>query len=141
MPSLQNVPIFRRTLDSIIRFTSTIGENIEFTGSFSGKGNIVVRGQVKGESDVNTAVVIAETGCWNGRLTADNVIVAGDVNGDILAREKIEVLATANITGNLSSPVIAIETGAIHEGHMDMNAKTAVNLFEEKRNNPTNVSD
>ena len=37
--------------------------------------------------------------------------------------------------------VIAIETGAIHDGHIDMNATTKVKRFEEKRNNPTKISD
>lgn len=141
MPSLQNKPVFRRTLDSIIRFTSSIGENIEFTGSFNGDGNIVVRGHVKGESDVSSAVEIAETGTWDGKLTANIVIVAGLVKGDIVAREKIEVLASAKIIGNISSPVIAIETGAIHEGHIDMKATTKVKRYQEKRNNPTKIPD
>lgn len=141
MPSVQDKPVFRRTLDNIIRFTSSIGENIEFSGSFSGEGNLVVRGHVKGDSDVNSTVVIAETGSWDGKLTADTVIVAGIVNGDIVAREKIEVLENAKIIGNLSSPVIAIETGAIHEGHIDMSTTTKVKRFQEKRNNPTRISD
>lgn len=141
MPSVQDKPVFRRTLDNIIRFTSSIGENIEFSGSFSGEGNLVVRGHVKGDSDVNSTVVIAETGSWDGKLTADTVIVAGIINGDIVAREKIEVLENAKIIGNLSSPVIAIETGAIHEGHIDMSSTTKVKRFQEKRNNPTRISD
>ncbi len=140
MPSLQNKPVSRRTLDNIIRFSTSIGENTEFTGNFSGGENIIVRGHVKGESDACGVVVIAKTGCWNGKLVADNVIVAGTVNGDIVAHEKIEVLSTSKIIGNLSCPIIAIETGAIHEGHMDMNT-TKVKHFEEKRNNPTRISD
>lgn len=140
MSSIQNKPVLRRTLDNIIRFTSSIGENIEFTGTFSGGGNIVVRGHVKGESDVNSTVVIAETGSWEGKLTADIVIVAGIVNGDIVAREKIEVQENAKIMGNLSCPVIAIETGAIHEGYIDMNT-TKVSRFEEKRSEPTRISE
>lgn len=141
MPPLQNKPVFRRTLDNIIRFATSIGENTEFTGSFSGGGNIVVRGHVKGESDACGVVVIAETGCWEGKLVADSVIVAGTVNGDIVAREKIELLSGSKIMGNLSCPVIAIETGAVHEGRMDMNTTTRVKHFQEKRNNPTKISD
>lgn len=141
MPLLKNKSVSRRTLDNIIRFSSSLGENIQFTGSFSGGEDIVVRGHVKGESDVNGAVVIAETGCWDGKLVADTVIVAGTVNGDIVAREKIEILSGSKIMGNLSCPVIAIETGAVHEGHMDMSSTTTVKRFQEKRNNPTRISD
>ena len=141
MPPLKNKPVSRRTLDKITRFSSCIGENTEFTGKFSGGENIVVRGHVKGESDACRVVVITETGCWDGKLVADIVIVEGTVNGDIVAGEKIELLSGSKITGNLSCPVIAIETGAVHDGHIDMNTTTRVERFEEKRNNPTKISD
>jgi cytoskeletal protein CcmA (bactofilin family) len=141
MPLFQNKQDSRRTLDNIIRFSTTIGENTKFTGSFSGGENIVVRGHVKGESDACRVVLITETGCWDGKLVADIVIVEGTVNGDIVAGEKIELLSGSKIIGNLSCPVIAIETGAVHEGHMDMKAVIRVDHFQEKRKNPTKISD
>jgi len=127
---------FRRTLDNIIRFTSSVGEGTSFNGSFSGGENIVVRGQVKGKSDVDGVVVVAETGKWVGELVADVVIVEGCVEGDIIAREKIEVQATAKINGNLFSPVIAIESGAVHVGHIDMKKGQQIKHYDEKREHP-----
>ena len=100
MPLSQNKPVSRRSLDNIIRFSTSIGENTEFIGNFSGGENIVVRGHVKGESDACDVVMIAETGCWDGKLVADTV----------------------------------------HEGHIDMNTATTVKRFQEKRDNPTNIS-
>lgn len=137
MPPSHNKPVSRRTLDNI-RFSSTIGENTKFTGKFSGGDNILVRGHVTGDSDTCKIVVIAATGSWDGKLEADVVIVQGTVNGDIVAHEKIEILSGARITGKLSSPVIAMETGAIHDGHVDMNT-TSIKHFEERRNNPADI--
>jgi cytoskeletal protein CcmA (bactofilin family) len=131
MQSAKKQPVLGRTLDSIIRFTSSIGEGTTFTGSFSGGENIVVRGKVHGESDVQGAVVVANSGHWIGHLKADIVVVAGKVEGDITAREKIEVLNGAHIKGNLVSPVIAMETGSIHDGHVSMHSE--LNTFAEKR--------
>lgn len=139
MQATQKKPALRRTLDSIIRFTSSIGENTVFTGSFNGGENIVVRGHVRGESDVKGAVVVTETGKWQGKLVADVVIISGIVEGDIVAREKIEVLAGARIYGNLTGPVIAIEIGAVHDGHMDMSSATRIERFYEKREDPARV--
>lgn len=124
---------FRRTLDSVIRFTSSVGEGTIFTGSFSGGENIVVRGEVHGKSEVEGVVVVTETGKWIGELTADIVIVAGYVEGDICARDKIEVQASANISGNLFSQVIAIESGAVHIGRIDMKNLKEIKHFKEKR--------
>lgn len=121
----------RRTLDSIIRYTSSIGENTAFNGTFTGGENIVVRGKVTGKSDVQGAVVITETGRWIGELSADVVVVHGFVQGDITAREKIEMSSGARVEGNLRCPVIAMETGAVHEGHISMHSN--VSSFVEKR--------
>jgi cytoskeletal protein CcmA (bactofilin family) len=136
-----NKPVSRRTLDKISRFSSCIGENTTFTGKFSGGENMLVLGHVTGEGESCNVVVIGKQGRWDGTLDADVVIVEGTVNGDIVAREKIELLSGSKIKGNLSCPVIAMETGAIHDGHIDMNTTTKVERFEERRNNPTNISD
>ena len=136
-----NKPVSRRTLDKISRFSSCIGENTTFTGKFSGGENMLVLGHVKGEGDACKVVVIGSSGRWDGKLNADVVIVEGKVNGDIVAREKIELLSGSKVMGNLSCPVVAMETGAIHDGHIEMNSTTQVKHFEEKRDNPTNISD
>lgn len=134
MHSAKKQPVLGRKRDSVIRFTSSVGEGSVFTGSFSGGENIVVRGEVRGESDVQGAVVIDESGLWSGSLTADIVVVAGKVHGDIKARDKIEILKGAHIQGNMESPVITMETGAIHEGHLSMHGK--LKSFEEKHLQP-----
>lgn len=132
-------PVLRRALDNNTRFSTAIGENTVFTGSLSGGDNIIVQGRVRGDSEINAAVVITETGRWDGNLVAEIVIVSGVVNGDVSAHEKIELLVGAKITGNLRCPVIAIATGAIHEGHMEMGSAVRVERFFEKRSDPSNI--
>lgn len=131
MPSAKKKLVPGQGLGSSIRFTSSIGEGSTFTGSFSGGENIVVLGRVEGESDVQGTVVIAESGRWVGQIKADVVVVAGRVEGDIVARDKVELLKSGYIRGNLDSPNIAIETGAVHVGHLSMHGK--VSNFEQKR--------
>ena len=124
---------YRRTLDSVLHFSSAIGENTIISGQFSGGENIMVRGTVRGNSDVNGLIVITESGCWQGHLVADVVVVAGRVEGDIEAREKLEIVSGGHIVGDIHSPVIAMETGAIHEGSIQMQEKIQLSEFDEKR--------
>ena len=123
----------RRTLDDVIRFTTTVGESTSFTGSLSGGESFVIRGKVRGDSVVNGVVVITETGSWNGSLRAETIVVAGKVDGVVEAKEKLEILSTAKIKGRISSPVIAIATGAVHEGEIQMQEETRITEFSEKR--------
>ena len=124
---------YRRTLDSVMHFSSAIGENTVINGRFSGGENIMVRGTVRGDSDVNGLIVITESGCWQGHLVADVVVVAGRVEGDIEAREKLEIVSGGHIVGDIHAPVIAMETGAIHEGSIHMREKVQLSQFDEKR--------
>lgn len=123
----------RRTLDEIFRFTTLVGETTKFEGTFNGGENFIIRGEVRGDSVVDGAVVIAEPGSWHGQITADVVVVEGRVEGGIEAREKIEILATAKVLGTLQSPTLAIANGAFHEGEIRMRERTAVTQFDEKR--------
>lgn len=130
----------RRTLDEIFRFATLVGETTKFEGSFKGGENFIVRGEVRGDSVVDGAVVIAEPGSWHGQITADVVVVEGRVEGGIDAREKIEILSTAKVLGTLQSPTLAIANGAFHEGEIRMRDRTDVTEFEEKRAAPAGAS-
>ena len=131
----------RRTLDDIIRFTTAVGESTVFTGSFSGGENFVIRGKVSGNSEVKGAVVVAETGIWVGKLRADVIVIAGRVEGEIEANEKLEVRSGAQINGRIHCPVIAMATGSVHEGEIEMRNKTALSHFDEKRLEPVETDE
>ena len=124
---------YRRTLDSVMRFSCAIGENTTINGQFTGGENIMVRGTVRGDSDVNGTIVIMDTGCWAGHLAADVVVIAGRVEGDVVAREKIEIVSGGHVIGDINSPIVAMESGSIHEGRIYMREKSQVCQFEEKR--------
>jgi cytoskeletal protein CcmA (bactofilin family) len=61
-------------------------------------------------------------------------IISGEVIGDIMTGEKLELSSSARITGNITSPVVAMAEGAIHQGGITM-AREGGNLssFQEKR--------
>ncbi len=123
----------RRTLDEIIRFTSAIGEGAVFTGNITTPDNVVARGTIIGNSDVEGIIVVELTGKWVGNLTANSLIINGRVEGNITAHHKIEVQKSATIIGNITSPKIAIESGAVHDGLINMEDKPDIISFNEKR--------
>lgn len=124
---------YRRALDSVLQFSSAIGEHTTICGQFTGGENIMVRGTVKGDSDVKGLIVVMERGCWIGHLVADVVVIAGRVEGNIEAREKIEIAASGHVLGDIRAPIIAMETGAVHEGRLQMPETSRLSQYQEKR--------
>src|SRR3989344_3892509 len=76
---------------------------------------------------------VGELARWEGDITAANVVIAGEVRGDVTAREKLELAASARIRGNIKSPVIAMAEGAALDGKVDMAQAPQLTRFSEKR--------
>jgi cytoskeletal protein CcmA (bactofilin family) len=123
----------RRTLDKVEGFSTVIGKDSNFTGTIGGAGNFIVQGRVEGDCNIQGTLVIAETGHWLGNISAGCVLIAGRVDGDVTAIDKMEIISSARIKGKITSAVLAIAEGAIHEGVVAMHAKPDVKRFKDKR--------
>ena len=102
-------------------------------GKIAGQGAYVFSGTVEGECDINGSLTLAEGGRWKGRMTADNIVVSGNVEGEIVARQQIEIVATARVAGSLRGPMIAVAEGAIIDGDINVTSCRSPVRFQEKR--------
>jgi len=101
--------------------TGFVGNGTSLTGEASFKGMLRVDGHLSGRISSQDGTLIVST---NGRVDA-NVEVAvaqiyGTVNGDITATKRIEMGRVAKVTGNIQTPALVIENGAIFEGSCRM---------------------
>jgi cytoskeletal protein CcmA (bactofilin family) len=127
-------PQRRRSVDQLTVFSSQIGIGTLFQGALRGKGSYHIQGEIVGDGDIEGAVVLAAGAFWKGNLTADYVRIAGKVEGNVVARSKIDLTPTAVVTGDLSGPVVAIAEGALYEGAISRPRKTQVTRYNERRN-------
>ena len=97
--------------------TGFVGNGTTLTGEANFKGMLRVDGHLSGRVSSQDGTLIVST---NGQVDANvEVSVAqiyGTVNGDIVASKRIEMGRTAHVTGNIQTPTLAIEQGAIFEG-------------------------
>lgn len=122
----------RRALDHI-EFNNLIGEHTVYRGNISGGDNYLVKGQVKGECDITGWLMLWPNARWTGDISAEYVVIAGEVIGDVYARVKLELKSTARIKGDIMSPVIAMAQGALYDGEITMRPKPQVVRYTEKR--------
>lgn len=121
----------RRVLDDISQLPKTIERGAVHMGNIEGMDNYVIHGQVFGDSNVQGTVMLSDNCVWKGNVVADVVIVKGKVEGNILARSKIELRHSANIVGDLKAPIVAIEHGANIRGSIHKESLTT--HFQERR--------
>ena len=102
------------------RVTSVLGPGISWKGDLRGKGGVRIEGALEGEVAVRGLVIIGETGRVTcEELKAGTVIVAGSVNGKILA-EKLEIRATGRVYGDVTIQSISTDEGAFLRGKVTM---------------------
>jgi cytoskeletal protein CcmA (bactofilin family) len=123
----------RRLRDSTGGPGTLISEGCEVEGFIRGGGHFMINGQVNGECDVAGSVTLAKGGFWKGVIKAESVIVAGTIEGDIIANGQVEIADTARITGTVTGEAIAVAEGAVVEGVMQTTGRSQPHEFVEKR--------
>lgn len=126
--------VFRRRIqDSANGPTTYIGAESRIHGLLAGKGAYVFCGRVEGDCEIEGPVTLREGGHWVGTLKATDVVIAGTVDGDVIADHRVEVAGTARILGSLAGHSIAVAEGAVIEGEIRIRSAGAATAFEEKR--------
>ena len=123
----------RRLRDRPSGAATLISEGCKFTGVLTGDCDFQINGAVDGDCEVESTIVLAKSGFWTGTIRAANVIVAGHVEGDIIASGRVEITDTARITGTVSGEAIAVAEGAVVEGIMKTTMQAEPTEFVEKR--------
>lgn len=110
-----------------------LSEGCRIKGTVTGKGHLMVSGEVEGDGEIDGLVTLGDTGTWRGKIKANSVIVAGTVEGDIEATGRVEIGDTAKITGTVSGDAIAVAEGAVVEGEMHTTGHDEPSEFVERR--------
>lgn len=98
-----------------------IGRSIILKGELSANEDLLIEGQFEGTVNLQDhCLTIGSNGKVKAEIQARQVVILGFVNGNISAREKIEVRRSGNVTGDLTSASIAIEEGAYFKGSIDI---------------------
>ena len=91
-----------------------IDKDLFIEGSVNSQRKMVVSGTVDGSIFGNQEIVVSETGHVLGKVEGNKVLIAGKVEGDLLAHKRLEVISSANIHGQMMAPSgqILIQEGA-----------------------------
>ncbi len=102
--------------DPTVFINSLIGENSSFKGDLSVTGFFRIDGDFQGTAQTAGRLLVGRHGRVKGDLTARDIVVGGIVKGNLSASEKITLLSTALVVGNVYAPRIQIEKGVVLDG-------------------------
>ena len=114
---------------------STISMETTITGTIESNSLFKMDGVLNGDIKGNKLVHIGKTGIVKGNVTAENVIVDGEVSGEIAAT-KVEIGSTGKAYATITSALFVIQEGGVFEGRKKMK----VALIKEESKNTSNSS-
>ena len=111
-----------------------VGNGTTLTGEANFKGMLRVDGHLSGRvSSADGTLIVSTGGQVDANVEVSVAQIYGTVNGDVTASKRIELGRVAKVTGNIQTPALVIEQGAIFEGSCRMQEQRDAQAKEEAR--------
>ena len=112
------------------RITTTLGRETEFNGVMRFKDSLKIDGNFTGEIVSAGFLYIEQGATITANIRVGSVVVGGTVRGNIEATEKLEMLASGKVYGNIRTAKLKIADGVVFEGKCEMiKNPQAINVF------------
>ncbi len=112
---------------------SMIGKSISIKGEITASDPVYVYGSVEGLINAPAhRVTIGKEGRVKADISAREVVIMGDVCGNLDARERVEIRCDGSLMGDLSTSRIFIEEGAVLSGSIDVHKPNKKGKAEER---------
>ncbi len=99
---------------------SLISSGVEIKGDIISQGSIRIDGQVEGNLNIKGDLILGEKGKIKGEVKAENIIIAGKLEGRAIAGTRFEIAATGAITGDITATTLIIDEGGLLDGNSRM---------------------
>jgi cytoskeletal protein CcmA (bactofilin family) len=97
-----------------------LGAGAEFEGKLTFKGTVRIDAKFTGSIVTNDVLVVGEHARMDAEITCGTVVVHGEVNGNIKARNAVELYRSAKVHGNIETPSLMVEKGVLLQGEVKM---------------------
>ena len=100
---------------------NTLASDVEIKGNLKFSGELTFDGKIDGEIQTDGVLNLGDSAVVNGNINAQTVVVRGKVNGNIVAKEKIEIKTKAELFGDIRASKLSVEEGVTFVGKTEVN--------------------
>jgi cytoskeletal protein CcmA (bactofilin family) len=102
------------------KITTFLGEGTEFEGILESSGAIRIDGHFRGEISGEVSLVVGEGAKIESDIHVSSLLNSGEIKGSVVAKERVEIREPGKVMGNIRTPSLVMDEGAIMEGHCRM---------------------
>jgi cytoskeletal protein CcmA (bactofilin family) len=97
-----------------------LAKGVELRGEIKVEGTVRIDGRLEGEVQTKGEVIVGEEGLVQGTIFAGTLISSGRIKATVTVTERIQLMKTAILIGEVHGPVMSMEDGAKFQGLSDM---------------------
>ena len=110
-----------RSPESDSRSAATVGKSVKIVGQIFTKEDLYVDGDVEGTIEsLENKVTVGPNGRVQASIRAREVIILGQVQGNVETSDKVDIRKDAKLVGDITTSRISIEDGALFKGSIDI---------------------
>ena len=121
-----------RVFDQSHDVSAFVGEGVEFKGVINYQGTVRIDGQLEGEIHTDGILIVGQSAVIDAKVEAGTIICQGRIIGDIIAREKIQLMAPAVLNGSVKTPSLSMEEGVLFNGICEMGPVTKSSSYSSQ---------
>ena len=118
------MPLLKRDDGASKDLNASLGAGTQFEGQLGFEGTVRIDGSFSGSIHKGDKLVVGAGATVTAEITCESVVVHGEVTGNIRAGT-VELRQGARVRGDIATPSLVIERGALLEGHVKVEAATA----------------
>ncbi len=123
-PSAASSPPRTVSSSGSVRDAAVIGPSIHIDGDLRGEEDLLIEGEVNGTVQLKSnSLTIGAKGKVRADVYAHSVFVEGLMEGDLFGSERVAILKTAEVRGNITAPRVSLEEGARFKGSIEMDTE------------------
>lgn len=97
-----------------------LARGVQLKGEIRVEGTVRIDGRLEGDIHTKGQVIVGEEGLVQGTIAAGTIVSSGRIKAKVTASERVQLLKTATLIGEIHTPVLMMEEGAKIQGTTDM---------------------
>jgi cytoskeletal protein CcmA (bactofilin family) len=116
-----------------------LGRGSEFEGKLTFEGTVRIDGRFSGTIVTSDTLVVGEGASVSAEVRCGTIVIHGDVEGNIQAKQGVEIHPPARVRGNIETPSLMVAKGVVFDGQCKMGEQAAAKGAKTPLPGPTPV--
>ncbi|MGE4293376.1 MAG: polymer-forming cytoskeletal protein [Desulfovibrio sp.] len=103
-----------------------LGAGTNYHGKLNFQGSVRIDGTFTGEVQSEGTLVIGKDAVVEGTILVGQLVLSGRLTGEVQAHQRVSLKKTADMKGDIRTPILTMDEGAVLEGRLTMGSQDAL---------------